>query len=113
MAVIQSISKGMDLQNADFEIAPGFSKESVGIDYGTPGIVKPMRAPTTLNTFGATKVDEQIVYLGSSKYLFTTTSAGLYVTDITAGWPAGTASSTLINNTFTGQFKALPINDQY
>src|SRR5574343_2076928 len=110
---IKSISQGMDLQNADFEIGEGFTKESVGLDYGTPGIVKPMRAASTINTFPASKQDEQIVYLGAYKYLFTTTSAGLCVTDSTSGMPGDHTSSTFVNKSFTGTFKALPVNDQY
>lgn len=110
---IKSISKGMDLQGADFEIAPGFTKESVGIDYEKPGVVKPMRAATALTTWPKTVVDQNLVYVGSSKYLFTTTADGLYVTDCTSGFPADHTTSTLISGTFTGTFKALPINDQY
>lgn len=110
---ISNVMSGMDLKNADWEIQDGFSKESLGIDYGTPGKLKPMRAATAKTTFPKTIVDQQIVYLGSSKYLFTTTADGLYVTDITSAFPADHTTSTLIHATFKGQFKALPINDQY
>jgi hypothetical protein len=110
---ISSISNGMDLQNSDFEIGPGFSKESLGLDYGTPGIVKPMRAATALTTFPKTIADQCIVYVGANRYMFTTTADGLYVTDITSGFPADHTTSTIIHATFTGTFKALPINDQY
>ena len=103
--IIDSLHEGMNLRDAAPQILPGETQESVGCDFSVPGVVKPMRQGLTTWTLPADILDARTVYLNQVKYLFTTHADGLRVTT--------GAVTTLIDATFTGPFKILPINDEY
>jgi hypothetical protein len=103
--VIDSLHAGMNLRDEAPQILPGETQESVGCDFSVPGVVKPMREGLLTWTLPANILDGHIVYLSQIKYLFTTHADGLRVT-------TGT-TTTLIDSTFTGPFKILPLNDEY
>lgn len=105
---ITSLHQGMNLRDPAALVLPGETGISVGMDFGVPGQISPLSVDALVQTFPtgtpaiqwAVKISIQGVY-----YLFTTHSDGLRVT---------TGNTvTLIDASFTGTFKALPINDQY
>lgn len=107
--VIDNLHKGMNLRDSSLNIDPGETRESLGLDFSTPGLIKPMRAGLLKWTMDADIEDAHIVYLSGTKYLFTTHADGLRVTDFRSS--GAILTSTLIDADFTGAFSIVPIND--
>jgi hypothetical protein len=119
-AILETLHLGMNLRDSAPQVLPGETQESVGCDFSVPGVVKPMREGLLTWTLPADIIDGHIVYLNQVRYVFTTHADGLRVTTqkilILEGTPViapGQFTTTLIDATFTGTFKILPINDEY
>lgn len=108
MALISSLHQGMNLRDPDTLKEPGETGESIGIDFSTPGIIRPMRQSSLVKTPKTNYpiVDATCVYVGVDKYYFTTHPDGLRVS-------YGVSDELHIDPSFTGTFKALSINNDY
>ena len=106
--VLTSLHSGMDLKDTGLDVPEGFTGQSVGLDFGDPGIITPMSVDALVQQFATgvpNIIDAHVAYVLGVKYSFTTHSDGLRVT-------VGNTVS-LIDSAFTGYFKCLAINDQF
>lgn len=109
-AQITDLNLGMNLRDPAAAVAPGETGVSEGCDFSVPGQVRPMRQPVLDQTLPADVQDAVDLYLAGVKYRFTTHTDGLRVSYYNT---SGAWISILIDASFTGTFKALPINDEY
>jgi hypothetical protein len=104
--VIESLHQGMNLRDPAAVIAPGETGMSLGCDFHIPGQVTPMNEGLLTWTMATDVQDFKILYLQDVRYLFYTMNTGLYV--------SSTATGTMqLDAVFTGNFKALSLNDEY
>ena len=108
--IIESVHEGMNLRDPAAAVAPGETGVTIGCDFSVPGQVTPMRAGLLDQTLPASILDAHDVYLNEVKYRFTTHADGLRVSYLDA---FNNMVVSLIDATFTGVFKVLPINDEY
>lgn len=99
--IIQDLHNGMNLRDEPLNAKPGDTGKTIGCDFSTPGLIKPMRESLLIKTYDEDIQYVQLCYVGSVKYQFTTHASGLYV------------NQTLIDEDFTGIFKAKVVNDEY
>ena len=106
MIVIDNLHNGMNFRDSDLYAEVGDTGVTVGCDFSTPGIVKPLRSGLAVLNYDTNIVCAQSCYIGNTKYTFTTHSDGLYVRE-SYGQPQK------IDDNFAGIFKALVINNSY
>ncbi len=103
---INNLNDGIDVKSDPSAISEGGLVDCIGFDLTEEGVLKTSKglAVNDISTYlpAGTIQCIQIAYIGSTRYILVTTSAGLY------------ANNVLISDVFTGRFKALGfINDIY
>lgn len=104
--IIDDIHNGMNLRDDPLYAEKGDTGIAVGCDFSVKGQVRPMREGLQVLEYTTDIVCAQSVYIGSTKYYFTTHITGLYVRSTSP-------TATLIDSNFFGNFKALVINNEY